>query len=149
MRIELRPANAHDFDYCRRVYFAEMKWIIEELRLNMIWQEAGLQNQWQATQVRIITLNGSDVGWLQTFIEDDALLLAQLFIDRPFQRRGIGPQAIHRLIAEGNRANQPLRLNVVKINPAVRLYERLGFRVVREDERKFYMNRDPETTKEV
>ena len=144
MRIELRSANAHDFDYCRRVYFAEMKWIIEELRLNMVWQETSFQEQWKATQVRIIILDGSEVGWLQTFMEDDALLLAQLFIDRPFQRRGIGTQVILRLIDEGNRANQPLRLNVVKINPAVRLYERLGFRVVQEDERKFYMRRDPE-----
>lgn len=115
----------------------------------MIWQEASFQEQWKAAQVRIITLDGFDVGWLQTFIEDDALLLAQLFIDRPFQRRGIGTHVIHRLIDEGNRANRPLRLNVVKINPAVRLYERLGFRVIREDERKFYMKRDPEKTKEV
>lgn len=147
MGIELRSANAHDFDYCRRVYFAEMKWIIKELRLNMVWQEANFREQWKAAQVRIITLEGSDVGWLQTFIEDDALLLAQLFIDRPFQRRGIGTQVIHRLIDEGDLANQPLRLNVVKINPAVRLYGRLGFLVIREDERKFYMKRDPETTK--
>lgn len=149
MQIELRFANAHDFDYCRRVYFAEMKWIIEELRLNRVWQETTFQEQWKAAQVRIITLDGSDVGWLQTFIEDDALLLAQLFIDRPFQRRGIGTNVILRLIDEGNRANQSVRLNVVKINPAVRLYERLGFRVVQEDERKFYMKRDPKTTKEV
>jgi ribosomal protein S18 acetylase RimI-like enzyme len=32
---------------------------------------------------------------------------------------------------------------VVKINPALRLYERLGFQVIREDDRKFYMKRDP------
>jgi ribosomal protein S18 acetylase RimI-like enzyme len=32
----------------------------------------------------------------------------------------------------------------VKINPALRLYERLGFRITHEDERKFYMKRDPD-----
>jgi len=31
--IELRPALDHDFEYCRRLYFDEMRWIIEELRL--------------------------------------------------------------------------------------------------------------------
>jgi ribosomal protein S18 acetylase RimI-like enzyme len=32
----------------------------------------------------------------------------------------------------------------VKINPALRLYERLGFRITHEDERKFYRKRDPD-----
>jgi ribosomal protein S18 acetylase RimI-like enzyme len=30
---------------------------------------------------------------------------------------------------------------VVKTNPALRLYKRLGFRVTHEDDRKFYMRR--------
>jgi len=75
MRIELHPANTQDFDYCRRIYFAEMERIIEELRLNIAWQEASFREQWQATQVRIITLDGSYIGWLQSFMQDDALLL--------------------------------------------------------------------------
>ena len=48
-----------------------------------------------------------------------------------------------RLIAEAARAHQAVRLNVVKINPALRLYERLGFRTTHEDDRKFYMKLDP------
>jgi ribosomal protein S18 acetylase RimI-like enzyme len=39
-----------------------------------------------------------------------------------------------------------VRLSVAKINPALRLYERLGFRVTHEDARKFYMKRDPDMT---
>jgi ribosomal protein S18 acetylase RimI-like enzyme len=65
-----------------------------------------------------------------------------MFVDRPFQRRGIGTEVMNRLIGEAARVNQTMRLNVVKINPAVRLYERLGFQVIREDDRKFYMKRD-------
>jgi len=125
-----------------------MKWIIEELRLNMDWQEASFQEPWKATEVRIITLDDSDIGGCRVLSTTMRFYLRKS-IDRPFQRRGIGTQVIHRLIDEGNRANQPVRLNVVKINPAVHLYERLGFRIVDEDERKFYMKRNPETTKEV
>jgi len=36
-----------------------------------------------------------------------------------------------------------VRLNVVKVNPARRLYERLGFRITNEDDRKFYMKLNP------
>jgi len=34
---------------------------------------------------------------------------------------------MRRLIDEATELNQPVRLNVVKINPAVRLYQRLCF----------------------
>jgi len=33
---------------------------------------------------------------------------------------------------------------VMKINPAIRLYERLGFRITHADEYKFYMRADPQ-----
>jgi hypothetical protein len=39
-------------------------------------------------QVRIITLDGADVGWLQTILHENELFIAQMFVDGPFQRRG-------------------------------------------------------------
>jgi GNAT superfamily N-acetyltransferase len=73
-----------------------------------------------------------------------AFFVAQLFVDDPFQGRGIGTEVMNRLIGEATRFNQAVRLAVVKINPALRLYERLGFHVTHEDDRKFYMKRDPD-----
>jgi len=142
--IAFRPARNDDFDYCRRLYFGEMSWIIEQLRLDRSAQEANFQQMWNAAQVRIIVLDGADVGWLQTMTQDDELFLAQMFVDRPFQRRGIGTEVMKRLIGEAARSNRPIRLSVVKINPARRLYERLGFQVTHEDDRKLYMTRYPD-----
>lgn len=142
VQIELRPALEHDFEYCRRLYFAEMRWIIDELRLDRNAQEASFGQQWNRKQVRIITLDGADVGWLQTIREHSEIFLAQMFVDSPFQRRGIGTGVMKRLIDEATELNLALRLAVVRINPARRLYERLGFRVTHEDDRKFYMKRD-------
>ena len=65
-------------------------------------------------------------------------------MDGPFQRKGIGTEVMHRLIGEAGRLNQAVHLAAVKINPALRLYERLGFRTTHEDDRKFYMKRDPD-----
>jgi GNAT superfamily N-acetyltransferase len=143
MPVALRPALHQDFDYCRRVYFTEMNWIIEELHLDEAAQEIAFQQQWDPTQVRIILLDDADIGWLQTIAQDDELFVAQMFVDRPFQRRGIGTEVMKRLICEAAQLHQTVRLNVVKINPARRLYERLGFLITHEDERKFYMKLDP------
>jgi GNAT superfamily N-acetyltransferase len=144
MPIELRPALDHNFEYCRRLYFVEMRWIIEELHLDGTAQETSFRQQWNPTEVRMIALDGTDVGWLQAITQDDGLFVAQMFVDGPFQRRGIGTEVMKRLIGEANEFNLAVRLNVFRINPARRLYERLGFRVIHEDDRKFYMKRDPD-----
>lgn len=149
MPIALRPALNDDFDYCRNLYFGEMKWIIEELQLDWAAQETNFQQQWNATQVRIIVLDGADVGWLQTITQKDELFVAQMFVDRPFQRKGIGTEVMKRLISDAARCNQAVCLNVIKVNPARRLYERLGFQVTHEDNRKFYMRLDPDAAKRV
>ena len=127
MPVVLRPALQQDFDYCRRLYFAEMRWIIEELLLDETAQEIGFAEQWEPAQVRIMQLDGVDIGWLQTIVQEDALFVAQIFVDRLFQRRGMGSQVMKRLIGEAAQLHQTVRLNVVKINPARRWYEREGY----------------------
>jgi GNAT superfamily N-acetyltransferase len=121
-----------------------MKTVIQELNLDMAAQAAGFRQQWELRQVRIIGLDGADVGWLQSNALGDTVFLAQLFVEASFQRQGIGTQVMNRLIGEATRARQAVTLAVVKINPALRLYERLGFRITHEDDRKFYMRRDPD-----
>lgn len=64
MPVQLRPSLDQDFEYCRRVYFGGMGWIIEELGLDRTAQEASLRQNWNSTQVRIIVLDGTDVGWV-------------------------------------------------------------------------------------
>jgi ribosomal protein S18 acetylase RimI-like enzyme len=140
-RTKLRPARPEDFDYCARLYFEGMEKIIKELNLNMDDRVAGLRQRWDVTQVRIITLDGADIGWLQSFEKDDALFLGQLFVDGALRRRGIGTEVLKALVEEATRAGRAMTLGVVKTNPALRLYERLGFRTTHEDERKFYMRR--------
>jgi ribosomal protein S18 acetylase RimI-like enzyme len=69
---------------------------------------------------------------------------AQPFVDASFQRRGIATEVMNHLITGATRANHAVLLAVAKINPAVRLYERLGFHITHEDDRKFYMKREPD-----
>jgi ribosomal protein S18 acetylase RimI-like enzyme len=138
----LRPARAEDFDYCARLYFAGMDDIIKELNLDLNAHVAGFRQRWDVRQIRIITLDGTDIGWLQSFVKDDALFLGQLFVDGALRRQGIGTKVVKGLIEEAAGAGRAVTLGVVKTNPALRLYERLGFRTTHEDERKFYMRRD-------
>lgn len=123
-----------------------MERIIRELNLDIFAQATNFRRLWKLTEVRIITLPGKnqakDIGWLQTAPRGDAIFLAQLFIDGPLQRRGLGTEVMHLLIDEAARAYRAVTLSVVQINPAVELYRRLGFRVIDRDSVKFHMRRD-------
>jgi ribosomal protein S18 acetylase RimI-like enzyme len=140
--IIFRPATADDFDYCAGLYFAGMDTVIRDLNLDRAAQSASLRRRWAPAEVRVIMRDGATIGWLQIAALPDALFLKQLFVEGASQRQGIGTEVMHRLIAEAAATNRPMTLGVVKTNPARRLYERLGFRVTNEDERKFYMRRE-------
>jgi ribosomal protein S18 acetylase RimI-like enzyme len=142
MNVAFRPAGFEDFGYCERLYFAEMDYIIRALKLDPDAQRKNIRRQLEVAPIRIITLDGADIGWLQTLTGEGSYFLSQLFVEAPYQRRGIGTEVMHRLNGEASRAGQAMTLDVVKINPAKRLYERLGFRVVGEETHKFNMRRE-------
>ena len=120
-----------------------MERIIEALKLDRTVLAVSFAQQWEWSQVRVLVEDGVDVGWMQSFVrEGDELFVAQLFVDEPYRGRGIGTEVMRLLIAEAEGNEQAVGLDVVKINPALRLYERLGFRVVGEEERKYNMRRD-------
>jgi ribosomal protein S18 acetylase RimI-like enzyme len=144
--IALRAAEPQDFAFCERLYFEGMAAIIDALKLDSARQHDGLVRQWRVSQVSIITVGGEDAGWLQTERSLDAIFLAQLYIAERFQRRGIGSAVITRLIDDAMRAGKAVTLGVVKINPALRLYERLGFRRTHEDQHKFYLQLAPSSS---
>jgi GNAT superfamily N-acetyltransferase len=144
MNVSLRAAVDADFEACRRTYFAEMDWVNERLGLKRDDQESMFRKLWDPAQVCIIQADGVDVGWLQTVVSKSEHMLGQMFVDAPFQNRGIGTEVLRRIIDEASRLRLPVRLAVVKFNPSRRLYERLGFRVTHEDERKVYMSREPD-----
>jgi GNAT superfamily N-acetyltransferase len=78
---------------------------------------------------------------LQTASTADTLFLEQLYLTARFQRQGMAAMSFGRG-SKKRRARRAINLGVVKISPARRLYEQLGFQLTHEDEHKFYMRRD-------
>ena len=64
------------------------------------------------------------------------------------QGRGIGERALQTVLQAAQADALPVTLKVLKGNPAKRLYERLGFETVDEDERQFHMRRLPHASTE-
>jgi GNAT superfamily N-acetyltransferase len=91
-----------------------MENIIKELNLNIEAHRTGLRQRWDETQVMIIVLDATDIGWFQSFVKEDALFLAQLFVERALRGWGIGTAVVKALIEQALRVNRALTLGVVK-----------------------------------
>jgi GNAT superfamily N-acetyltransferase len=94
-------------------------------------QAAKFQRQFVLSEIRIIMAEGEEVGYLQIAELPDAFLLKELHISAPFQNLGIGSLILRRLFAEAQQIGKPITVGVVKFNPALRLYQRHGFKAWR------------------
>lgn len=142
MHIVLRPARDDDFAFCWALYTAEGAWMIHSLNLDVDVVSEKFRRAWKADETRIIAVDGQEIGWMQQRVQDGTLYLAQIFVDKAVQNRGIGTTVVNGLLKEAVEAAQSVTLGVIRNNPAVRLYKRLGFYVTGEDEQKLYMRRE-------
>ena len=68
-----------------------------------------------------------------------------IYILPEYQNHGIGTYLIRQVIDNAHHEKKPVRLHVLKVNPAVGLYKRLGFRAISETDTHFVMEFLPMT----
>jgi ribosomal protein S18 acetylase RimI-like enzyme len=98
---------------------------------------------------RVICLDGAPAGLLKAYRTDSAWVVVQIQIMPALQGRGVGERALRMVLRAAQADTLPVTLKVLKGNPAKRLYDRLGFEIVDEDETQFYMRRVPRASAEI
>lgn len=79
--------------------------------------------------VDIICFESDSIGILKTIRSNCEWFIEQIQILPSHQGRGIGREVMSSLLTEAKQMGLPVSLNVLRDNPARRLYERLGFRI--------------------
>ena len=144
MEIDVRRADAADIEFLRRVHREAMGPHIVAAWGE--WDEEAQRERFYGnsdpTTHEIIVCDGEDVGcqWVRTHA--DAFELVRLYVLPEAQGRGIGTQLVTRLCRRAARDGLPVRLRVLKVNPARHLYQRLGFEIVGENDSHFSMRRE-------
>ena len=87
----------------------------------------------------ILLLHGQPVGLLKLRQSPTEWEIIQIQLSPTQQGNGIGRWILDGIVSDAAAAGVPIRLSVLKANPAMRLYERLGFKVVGEDADEFHM----------
>ncbi len=91
----------------------------------------------------VITVDDATAGLLEFEQSDTAITVLNLELRTAFQRRGIGSHILQSFLARGAQIGLPVELTVLKVNPARRLYERLGFAEYQESGTHYYMRWTP------
>ncbi|AXL50771.1 acetyltransferase [Paraburkholderia caffeinilytica] len=92
---------------------------------------------------RVICVDGAPAGLLKAYRTETEWFVSQVQIAPEHQGCGIGERVLQTVLQAAQAEALPVALKVLKDNPARRLYARLGFEIVDEDEIQFHMRRAP------
>ncbi|MHC4695586.1 MAG: GNAT family N-acetyltransferase [Planctomycetota bacterium] len=144
MSLNLRLARPNDEHFLFELYADTRKEELDawgwhgEQRQTFLEQQFAARQQSYSVQFptadhRIILDAGQPIGRMLVHRTEDEFRLVDIALLSEHRNTGIGAHLIRELLLEAGKANKPARLQVLKGNPAVRLYERLGFVLVGDD----------------
>jgi ribosomal protein S18 acetylase RimI-like enzyme len=131
-------------DFLRRVYRSTRE---EELAMVVDWtpeqkdafvehqfsaQHGWYQEHYEGAQWNVILVDGVPAGRLYVHRRATEIRLVDVTLLPEFRQGGLGTSLLRDLLAEGEAARKPVTIHVEVYNPAMRLYERLGFRPIEE-----------------
>jgi len=145
MTFELRQSVPQDADFAFQAVKETMRdyaiqtwgnWHEKETKIDAI-------EKTKTGEIQIIKFEGEDVGTLQFKEFEDYIEINKLYILSQHQNQGIGSQVILYLIELSKRYNKRLKLQVLQVNKAKDLYFRLGFKVLKQNSERQFLQYNP------
>ena len=152
--VSFRPIGPDDEPFLRQVYastrieeLAPLGWSVEQQAAFLGQQFAAQHTYYQATYpdaaFDVILLDGRPAGRLYVARLPDQILVIDIALLPEHRNAGIGSRLLRDLLDEAALAGKPVRIHVEKFNPALRLYERLGFARIADQGVYWFMERAP------
>jgi len=154
MAASLRVVHSSDQEFLFRLYAGTRQHEIAAFGWSPAQQEAFLRMQFTAQQrwyetayaeaeQQIVMLDAAPIGRIIVHRGSDATTLVDISLLPEHRGRGIGGGLIRDLVQQSAQRGAPVRLQVLRTNPAARLYQRLGFAKTGEDEMYVQMEKRP------
>ena len=142
MEITFRQAREDDFEFLWNLHKATMKSYVDEIwGWNEEFQKEYFNNRFGPINIELIIYENARIGAIEIRDRENELFVANFEILPQFQNKGIGSTILKRIINNSGNKQKFLKLQVIKVNPAKRLYKRFGFKIVGKTETHFIMER--------
>jgi ribosomal protein S18 acetylase RimI-like enzyme len=151
--VTTRTATAADEDFLARLFLSTRP---ELLSINMpeAQKEALIKMQFNAqhqqydacyphADSQIILRDDAPVGRMLVARSEAELVLVDIALLPEYRSAGTGSALIQQLMLEAAESRKRVRLQVFKMNPALRLYERLGFSITADQSMYWEMIFEP------
>ncbi|NIS83431.1 MAG: GNAT family N-acetyltransferase [Anaerolineales bacterium] len=136
--LSLRPITPEDREFLYQVFasthegeMALLAWDEvqknEFLRVQFNAQHTYYLGQFTEAAFEVVLLDGEPVGRLYVDRRQDEIRIIDIALLAEHRKKGIGSKLLSEILAEASQARLPVRIHVEQYNPALRLYERLGF----------------------
>ena len=141
--IRLRPATRDDLGFLFELYQAALGPHLAQTYgpLDRAGEHARFLATTKLETHQVVELESRPIGCVAARRTPDEVRLSRVFLLPEFQKRGIGTRLVDDVSARADAAGLPVRLRVLRVNPARRLYERVGFAVTGETDTHFLMER--------
>jgi len=141
--LTFRPIGAADEPFLREVYaatraeeLAQVDWTPAQkdafLRMQFDAQHRYYAENYPHAQFQIILVDGEPAGRLYVDRRAAEIRIMDITLLPAFRGQGIGSRLLNEILAEGQAHGLPVTIHVERFNPALRLYERLGFRLLED-----------------
>lgn len=141
--MEFRPATPEDRDFLLHLYgttreeeLAAVAWPPEEkaafLRMQFEAQDHHYRTHYPGAEFQIMLHQGRPAGRLYVWRGEAEIRVMDIALLPELRSLGLGRAVMEELLREGARTGRAVRVHVEKFNPALRFYDRLGFRVAED-----------------
>jgi ribosomal protein S18 acetylase RimI-like enzyme len=152
--VTFRPIAADDEGFLASVYastraeeLAPVPWSDAEkaafCRMQFAVQHRYYQEHYAGSSFDVILVGGEPAGRLYVHRGPDQFRVIDIALLPAYRNAGIGSAILTNLLAEAHAAGLPVTIHVEKMNPALRLYYRLGFREAGDAGVYWFLRREP------
>ncbi|GLQ76466.1 GNAT family N-acetyltransferase [Vibrio penaeicida] len=144
MSVEFSPTE--DASFAEKLTQTNMARYYEKRGIE--WNHEMFTQSWDTFENFDIYQSGKRVGVIRFTYETDTTYLRDFQIEAEYQGKGIGAQSLTLAIEHAkHRGSSYLRLRVFSENPAISLYQKLGFVVISEENELMTMELAPSECK--
>ena len=117
------------------------------LRAQFDAQDAWWRENYKGASFDVVVVDGEPAGRLYVHRGASELRIVDIALLPEHRGSGIGTALLDNLLAEADAAGKSVTIHVERMNPALRLYERLGFALAEDKGVYLFLERPPRTVR--
>ncbi len=156
MKITLRPVTKNDFPFLKKLYRSTREPELDLTNWTELEKDAFIEFQFSAqhthysqaydnAEFNIIEFYGCDAGRLYLWETEHQIRIMDIAVLQEYRNKGIGTFILTGLINTSEIRGKKLNIHVEYNNPALSLYQRLGFKKTDDTGVYYFMERNPGT----